>query len=156
MHLDPVQDMELLPGGDLTMVGDRGANLSGGQKARISLARCAIKHHTKVNFSDVGQVVELHTCVSLEQCIRTQISTCWTILSARWTLRWEGSSLKSKSRHQLFIHFTVSFIVIISCYFIVFFRSALNYLFFQMHLWTFKEEAPYPGYPSATVSEGCR
>uniref|UniRef100_A0A3Q3XP58 ATP-binding cassette, sub-family C (CFTR/MRP), member 4 n=1 Tax=Mola mola TaxID=94237 RepID=A0A3Q3XP58_MOLML len=33
------RDMELLPGGDLTMVGDRGANLSGGQKARISLAR---------------------------------------------------------------------------------------------------------------------
>nr|XP_057938958.1 ATP-binding cassette sub-family C member 4-like isoform X2 [Doryrhamphus excisus] len=33
------RDMELLPGGDLTPVGDRGANLSGGQKARISLAR---------------------------------------------------------------------------------------------------------------------
>lgn len=41
LHLDPVQDMDLLPGGDLAMVGDRGANLSGGQKARISLARCA-------------------------------------------------------------------------------------------------------------------
>lgn len=34
------QDMDLLPGGDLANVGDRGANLSGGQKARISLARC--------------------------------------------------------------------------------------------------------------------
>ncbi|XP_023271735.1 multidrug resistance-associated protein 4-like [Seriola lalandi dorsalis] len=33
------RDMDLLPGGDLAMVGDRGANLSGGQKARISLAR---------------------------------------------------------------------------------------------------------------------
>ncbi|XP_020490124.2 ATP-binding cassette sub-family C member 4-like isoform X2 [Labrus bergylta] len=33
------RDMELLPGGDLAMVGDRGANLSGGQKARVSLAR---------------------------------------------------------------------------------------------------------------------
>ncbi|XP_067459760.1 ATP-binding cassette sub-family C member 4-like isoform X2 [Thunnus thynnus] len=33
------RDMELLPGGDLAMVGDRGSNLSGGQKARVSLAR---------------------------------------------------------------------------------------------------------------------
>ncbi|XP_074550610.1 ATP-binding cassette sub-family C member 4-like [Halichoeres trimaculatus] len=33
------RDVELLPGGDLALVGDRGANLSGGQKARVSLAR---------------------------------------------------------------------------------------------------------------------
>uniref|UniRef100_A0A8C4INZ7 Multidrug resistance-associated protein 4 n=1 Tax=Dicentrarchus labrax TaxID=13489 RepID=A0A8C4INZ7_DICLA len=33
------KDMDLLLGGDLAMVGDRGANLSGGQKARVSLAR---------------------------------------------------------------------------------------------------------------------
>lgn len=34
------QDMELLPDGDLEVIGDRGANLSGGQKARVNLARC--------------------------------------------------------------------------------------------------------------------
>uniref|UniRef100_A0A669CSM2 Multidrug resistance-associated protein 4 n=1 Tax=Oreochromis niloticus TaxID=8128 RepID=A0A669CSM2_ORENI len=39
LHLYPDQDMDLLPGGDLAIVGDRGANLSGGQKARVSLAR---------------------------------------------------------------------------------------------------------------------
>ncbi|XP_076603001.1 ATP-binding cassette sub-family C member 4-like [Chaetodon auriga] len=33
------RDMDLMPGGDLAMVEDRGANLSGGQKARVSLAR---------------------------------------------------------------------------------------------------------------------
>ncbi|KAM9344115.1 LOW QUALITY PROTEIN: ATP-binding cassette sub-family C member 4-like [Pholidichthys leucotaenia] len=33
------RDMDLFPGGDLAVVGDRGANLSGGQKARVSLAR---------------------------------------------------------------------------------------------------------------------
>ncbi|KAE8299274.1 Multidrug resistance-associated protein 4 [Larimichthys crocea] len=33
------RDMDLLPGGDMAMVGDRGANLSGGQKARVNLAR---------------------------------------------------------------------------------------------------------------------
>ena len=34
-----VRDLEQFSDGDLTLVGDRGVTLSGGQKARISLAR---------------------------------------------------------------------------------------------------------------------
>lgn len=34
------KDFELLPQGDQTAVGERGVSLSGGQKARINLARC--------------------------------------------------------------------------------------------------------------------
>jgi ABC-type transport system involved in cytochrome bd biosynthesis fused ATPase/permease subunit len=34
-------DLQLLTHGDETMIGDRGTNLSGGQKVRIALARAA-------------------------------------------------------------------------------------------------------------------
>lgn len=58
-----VQDMELLPDGDLTLIGDRGATLSGGQKARVNLARseqsdsrhvCVTQktHNLEMNFVD--------------------------------------------------------------------------------------------------------
>ncbi|CAM9886717.1 unnamed protein product [Scytosiphon promiscuus] len=38
------RDLSLLPSGDHTGIGDRGVNLSGGQKARVGLARMAYAH----------------------------------------------------------------------------------------------------------------
>ncbi|KAM8873018.1 ATP-binding cassette sub-family C member 4 [Synchiropus picturatus] len=45
------RDMELLPDGDQTLIGDRGATLSGGQKARVNLAR-AVYHDADIFLLD--------------------------------------------------------------------------------------------------------
>ena len=47
-----VQDLESLPGGDLTEIGEKGINLSGGQKARISIARAAYSQSDIYLFDD--------------------------------------------------------------------------------------------------------
>ncbi|XP_053672165.1 multidrug resistance-associated protein 1 [Anopheles nili] len=44
-------DIEMLPGGDLTEIGEKGINLSGGQKQRVSLAR-AVYNDADVYFLD--------------------------------------------------------------------------------------------------------
>ena len=38
-YLTTIQDIELFPNGLYTVVGERGVQLSGGQKARVNLAR---------------------------------------------------------------------------------------------------------------------
>ena len=46
------RDLEILPAGDLTEIGTNGANLSGGQKSRINLARCVYKEADIYLFDD--------------------------------------------------------------------------------------------------------
>lgn len=53
-------DFEQLPKGDKTVIGDRGASLSGGQKARISLARAMYKNVSIYLLDDPLSAVDAH------------------------------------------------------------------------------------------------
>jgi ABC-type multidrug transport system fused ATPase/permease subunit len=53
-------DLDALPAGDLTEIGERGVNLSGGQKARISLARAVYSDSDIVLLDDPLSAVDVH------------------------------------------------------------------------------------------------
>ncbi|KAG0671988.1 ATP-binding cassette transporter yor1 [Maudiozyma exigua] len=51
-------DLKILPAGDDTEIGERGINLSGGQKARINLARAVYRDEDILLFDDVLSAVD--------------------------------------------------------------------------------------------------
>ncbi|KAJ8247979.1 hypothetical protein GJAV_G00236800 [Gymnothorax javanicus] len=53
-------DLELLPGGDLTEIGEKGINLSGGQKQRVSLARAVYSSADVFLLDDPLSAVDSH------------------------------------------------------------------------------------------------
>ncbi|XP_013195016.2 ATP-binding cassette sub-family C member 4 [Amyelois transitella] len=55
-----VRDFELLPAGDATMVGERGSSLSGGQRARIGLARACYRQADIYLLDDPLSAVDTH------------------------------------------------------------------------------------------------
>ncbi|KAH7122780.1 ATP-dependent bile acid permease-like protein [Dendryphion nanum] len=55
------RDLEILDGGDQTIVGEKGVTLSGGQKQRISLARALYSKARHVLLDDVLSAVDSHT-----------------------------------------------------------------------------------------------
>ncbi|XP_060519010.1 probable multidrug resistance-associated protein lethal(2)03659 isoform X2 [Cylas formicarius] len=64
------RDFQLLPYGDKTIVGDRGVSLSGGQRARINLARAVYKEADIYLLDDPLSAVDTHVGKELfEQCI---------------------------------------------------------------------------------------
>ena len=53
-------DLKILKGGDLTEIGEKGINLSGGQKARISLARAVYANNDIVLMDDPISALDSH------------------------------------------------------------------------------------------------
>lgn len=65
------RDFKLMPNGDLTVVGERGISLSGGQKARISLARAVYKQADIYLLDDPLSAVDSHVGKHLfQECIQ--------------------------------------------------------------------------------------
>ena len=65
------RDFELLPYGDKTIVGERGASLSGGQKARINLARAVYREADIYLLDDPLSAVDTHVGRHLfDECMK--------------------------------------------------------------------------------------
>ncbi|RZC33451.1 multidrug resistance-associated protein, partial [Asbolus verrucosus] len=66
-----ISDLELFPYGDKTLVGEKGKSLSGGQKARINLARCIYKKADIYLLDDPLSAVDANVGKHLyERCVR--------------------------------------------------------------------------------------
>ncbi|KAK4879108.1 hypothetical protein RN001_007254 [Aquatica leii] len=74
-------DFKLFPYGDSTTVGERGASLSGGQKARINLARAVYKNADIYLLDDPLSAVDTHVGKQIfEECIQTFLKNKTVIL----------------------------------------------------------------------------
>ena len=64
-------DLDVLPDGDQTQIGDRGVNLSGGQKARVAIARAIydVDDADLFVFDDVLSAVDAHVAAHLREMV---------------------------------------------------------------------------------------
>ncbi|XP_046746117.1 ATP-binding cassette sub-family C member 4-like isoform X1 [Diprion similis] len=70
-----LSDFEQFPQGDLTIVGDRGSSLSGGQRARINLARAVYRQADIYLLDDPLSAVDAHVGKHLfEECIQRYLA----------------------------------------------------------------------------------
>ncbi|EES12878.1 hypothetical protein BDA96_06G240300 [Sorghum bicolor] len=67
-------DLDLLPGGDLTEIGERGVNISGGQKQRVSMARAVYSDSDVYIFDDPLSALDAHVGRQVfDKCIKGEL-----------------------------------------------------------------------------------
>lgn len=75
------KDLELFAAGDRTELGERGLNASGGQKARISLARAVYSDAEVLLCDDILAALDMHTCKWIVQkCFQGDLLKGRTVL----------------------------------------------------------------------------
>ncbi|CAA7267286.1 unnamed protein product [Cyclocybe aegerita] len=76
-----IQDIEMLEAGDETDIGEQGVNLSGGQKARVSLARAVYSRASILLLDDVLSAVDTHTAGHLwNECFKGNLIRGRTVI----------------------------------------------------------------------------
>ncbi|KAL6197137.1 hypothetical protein ACLB2K_032749 [Fragaria x ananassa] len=67
-------DLDLLPGRDLTEIGERGVNISGGQKQRVSMARAVYSNSDVYIFDDPLSALDAHVAREVfNHCIKEEL-----------------------------------------------------------------------------------
>lgn len=67
-------DLDLLPGRDLTEIGERGVNISGGQKQRVSMARAVYSNSDVYIFDDPLSALDAHVGRQVfNKCIKEEL-----------------------------------------------------------------------------------
>ncbi|KAI0761279.1 multidrug resistance-associated ABC transporter [Trametes elegans] len=76
-----LSDLEILEDGDESEIGERGVNLSGGQKARVSLARAVYSRAGVLFLDDVLSAVDAHTAHHLyHECLKGDLMRGRTLI----------------------------------------------------------------------------
>ncbi|CAA7062353.1 unnamed protein product [Microthlaspi erraticum] len=67
-------DLDLLPGRDLTEIGERGVNISGGQKQRVSMARAVYSNSDVYIFDDPLSALDAHVAQQVfDSCMKEEL-----------------------------------------------------------------------------------
>lgn len=70
-----IDDLKVMPSGDMTEIGEKGINLSGGQKARVAIARAVYANTDIIILDDPLSAVDAHVAKNIfHNCLKQHLS----------------------------------------------------------------------------------
>jgi ABC-type transport system involved in cytochrome bd biosynthesis fused ATPase/permease subunit len=84
-HLEP--DLALFDAGDETEIGEQGLTLSGGQRARVTLARAIYSSAKIILLDDILAALDVHTAAWIvRNCLSGDLVTGRTVIMVVWVV----------------------------------------------------------------------